>query len=165
MEPRDQDTNASSESQPEHGGASNPMMMGMGMMKKMMAQMGSGGEGPMALMQKMMGQMGGQPGGEAGNPMQQMMGMCMGMCSEMLAAIHKTTSMAAFATPELHTLFGEWMESLEREALAALDDQGEADATALATKLNISEASAIHLVAQLASKGKVSLSVRATGEK
>lgn len=129
-------------------------------MKKMMAQMGSGGEGPMDMMQKMMGQMGSQPGGEAGNPMQQMMGMC----SEILAAIHKTTSMAAFATPELHTLFGEWMEGLEREALAALDDQGAADATALATKLKISEASAIHVVAHLASKGKVSLSVRATGQ-
>lgn len=165
MEPKDQDTKASGESQHEQGGASNPMMMGMGMMKKMMAQMGSGGEGPMAMMQKMMGQMGNQPGGEADNPMQQMMGMCMGMCSEMLAAIHKTTSIAAFATPELHTLFGEWMESLEREALAVLDQQDELDAAALATKLKISEASAIHLVAQLAGKGKVSLSVRATGEK
>ncbi|MCK0505331.1 hypothetical protein [Aromatoleum anaerobium] len=100
------------------------------------------------------------------NPTQQMMGMCMcmGMCSEMLAAIHKTTSMAAFATPELHTLFSEWMESLEHEALAALDQQGEVDAAALATKLKISEASAIHLVAHLASKSKVSLSVRATGK-
>jgi len=111
-------------------------------------------------MQKDDGQMGRQPGGEAGNPMQQMVGMC----SEMLTAIHKATSMAAFATPEPHTLFGEWMESLEREALAALDDQGAADATALATKLKISEASAIHLVAHLAGKGKVSLSVRATGK-
>jgi hypothetical protein len=48
--------------------------------------------------------------------------------------------------------------------IAALDDQGEVDATALATKLKISEASAIHLVAHLASKGKVSLSIRATGK-
>lgn len=140
-------------------------MMGMGMMKKMMAQMGSGGEGPMAMMQKMMGQMGNQPGGEAANPMQQMMGMCMGMCSEMLAAIHKTTLMATFATPELHTLFGEWMESLEREALAALDQQGEVDATALASKLKISEEGAIYLVAHLACKGKVHLSISATGGK
>ena len=29
MESKDQDTNASSESQPEQGGGSNPMMMGM----------------------------------------------------------------------------------------------------------------------------------------
>lgn len=38
--------------------------------------------------------------GGASNPM----GMCMGMRSEMLAVIHKTTSIAAFATPELPTL-------------------------------------------------------------
>ncbi|MCL7938978.1 hypothetical protein M8009_01490 [Halomonas sp. ATCH28] len=161
MEPKDQDTNASNDSQSEHS-ASNPMMMGM--MKKMMDQMGSGGEDPMAMMQKMMGQMGSQPSGEASNPMQQMMGMCMGMCSEMLTAIHRTNSMAVFSTPELHTLFGEWMESLERQALAALDEQVETDAAALSTKLNISEASAIHLMAHLAGKGKVSLSVRATGK-
>ncbi len=147
MEPRDQNTKASSESQPEQGGAANPMMMGMGMMKKMMGQMGS------------------QPGSEAGNPMQQMMGMCVGMCSEMLAAIHKTTSMAAVATPELHTLFAEWMESLEREALTALGQQGEVDAAALATTLKISEASAIHLATHLASTGKVHLSISVTKDK
>ncbi len=165
MDLKDQDTKASSESQPEQGGAANPMMMGMGMMKKMMAEMGSGGEGPMAMMQKMMGQMGSQPGSEAGNPMQHMMEMCMGMCSEMLATMHKTTSLAAFATPELHSLFGEWMESLEREALTALEQQSEVDTTALASTLKISEASAIHVAAHLASKGKVNLSIRATGNK
>ena len=165
MDPKDQDTKASGESQPEQGGAANPMMMGMGMMKKMMAQMGSGGEGSMAMMQKMMGQMGNQPGSEAGNPMQHMMGMCMGMCSEMLATMHKTTSLAAFATPELHTLFGEWMESLEREALTALSQQGKVDTTALASTLKISEESAIHVAAHLASKGKVNLSISATGGK
>ncbi|HBB6728415.1 TPA: hypothetical protein JD337_004893 [Citrobacter freundii] len=78
MDPKDQDTKASSESQPGQGGGSNPMMMGMGMMKKMMAQMGSGGEGPMAMMQKMMAQMGqGQAGGEGAPPMQNMMAMFM----------------------------------------------------------------------------------------
>lgn len=144
MDPQAQDTNASSESQPAHGCTCNPMMMDM--MKKMMSQMGS------------------QSSGEVGNPMQQMMGMCMSMCSQMLTTIHRTTSMAAFATPELHTLFGEWMENLEREALAVLDDQGEADADVLAAKLNISEASAIHLIAHLAGKGKVSLNIYATGQ-
>lgn len=165
MKPKDQDTKASGESQPEQGGASNPMMMGMGMMNKMMAQMGSGGEGPMAMMQKMMGQMGNQPGSEAGNPMQHMMGMCMGICSEMLATMHKTTSMAAFATPELHTLFGEWMESLEHEALTAMAHKGQMDVPTLAAALKISEESTIHLIAHLASKGKAVLGVRAFGNK
>jgi hypothetical protein len=34
MEPKDQGSKESSESQPEQGRGSNPMMMGMGMMKK-----------------------------------------------------------------------------------------------------------------------------------
>lgn len=165
MDPKDQDTKASGESQPEQGGAANPMMMGMGMMKKMMSKMGQGGEGPMAMMQKMMGQMGSQKEGEAGNSMQNMMGMCMGMHSEMLAAVHKTASMAAFATPELHMLFGEWMESLEREALTAMADKGQMDVATLAAALKISEESAIHLVSHLASKGKAVLSVGASGDK
>lgn len=162
MEPKDQDTKASGESQPGQGGDSNPMMMGMGMMTKMMAQMGPGSGGPMAMMQKIMGQTANQQGSEAANPMQNMMGVCMGMCAEMMTALHKTTSMAAFATPELHTLFGEWMESLEREALVALDQQDEVDAATLASRLKISEESAIHLVAQLACKGKVNLSISAS---
>ncbi|MDA8176773.1 MULTISPECIES: hypothetical protein [Acidithiobacillus] len=41
MEPKDQNTKTSDESQHEQGGASNPMVMGMGMMKKRMAQMGN----------------------------------------------------------------------------------------------------------------------------
>lgn len=165
MEPKDQDTKESSESQSGQDSGSNPMMMGMGMMKKMMAKMGQGGEGPMAMMQKMMGQMGSQKEGEAGNPMQNMMGMCMGMCAEMLTAMHKTTSMAAFATPELHMLFGEWMESLEREALTAMAGKGQGDVATLAATLKISEESAIHLIAHLASKGKAVLSIRASGGK
>ncbi|MBS9404812.1 hypothetical protein KG088_14330 [Halomonas sp. TRM85114] len=107
----------------------------------------------------MMGQMGNQPGSEAANPMPQMMGMC--MCSEMLIAIHRTSLMAAIATSKLHTLFAKWMEGLENEALAALNQQGEVDAATLATKLEIREETAIYLVAKLASKGKVSLNIRA----
>ena len=97
--------------------------------------------------------------------MQNMMGMCMGMCAEMLTAMHKTTSMAAFTTPELHTLFGEWMESLEREALTAMEGKGQMDVSTLAASLKITEESAIHLIAHLASTGKAALSIRATGDK
>ena len=142
----------------EHGSAGfNPMMM-MGMMKKMMAQLGSSGEDPMAMMQKMMVDMG--QGSEAGGPMQNMMGMCMGMCAEMLDAVQKTASMAALATPELHTLFSEWMQGLEREAVAAIKDKGQMDAATLAAALKITEASATYLIAHLAGKGKAVLTVR-----
>lgn len=116
-------------------------------------------------MKKMMEQMGNQQEGEAGSPMQNMMGMCMGMHAEMLAAVHKTALMAAFATPELHMLFGEWMESLEREALTAMADKNQMDVATLAAALKISEESTIHLIAHLASKGKAVLRVHASGDK
>lgn len=160
MESKDQNTNASSESQPEQGGGSNPMMMGMGMMKKMMAQMGSGGEGPQAMMQKMMAQMKAGEGGKP--PMEQMMGMCMGMCGEMLSTMQKTTAMAAFATPELQQMFGEWMATLEAEALKVLQQTGATDADGLAKALSISEEGAAYLISHLAKSGKVSLRVEAT---
>ncbi len=127
--------------------------MGMGMMKKMMAEMGSGGVGPMAMMQKMMAQMEKQGGAEAANPMQGMMGMCMGMCAEMLGAVGRTASLAAFATPELHQLFEEWLTTLENRALELLQDKGEVDPAAL----KISEQGATCLLAHLKNEGKIRL--------
>ena len=73
--------------------------------------------------------------------------------------------MAAFATTELHMMFGEWMENLEREALAGMDQQGETDAKTLASTLKISEESAIHLIAHLAIKGQGSLRLRVPKDK
>lgn len=136
-----------------------PMEMGMGMAKKMMGQMGKGGPNPMAMMHKMMGQM--AEGGQAPPPMMQ---MCMGMCSEMLTAIKRTTDMAAFATPELHQLFAEWLETLEDEALRHLKEDGDTDTTGLAKALNISEESAAYLIAHMTGSGKVHAQVRASAK-
>lgn len=156
MEPQNQDTKASNESQPEQGGGSNLMMMGM--MKKMMSQMGSGRESPMAMMQKMMGQMGqAKPGAEGEPPMQHMMGMCMSMCGEMLTTMRQTTAMATFATPELRELFAEWLDSVTVKALAVLNEKGELDAAQLAQALEISIDGTLYLLTQMARQGKVNL--------
>ena len=135
----------------ESGG---PMAMGMGMAKKMMAQMGQGG--PMEMMQKMMAQM---SHGEGKPPMEKMMGMCMGMCAEMLTGLRQTNALAVFATPELQHVFGEWLKDLETKAEAAIA-QGEKDAAALASALNLSEDSARYVLARLAASGKVTLVAR-----
>ncbi|MCT7304400.1 hypothetical protein [Enterobacter hormaechei] len=160
MEPKDQDTKASNESQPEKGGGPNPMMMGMGMMKKMMAQMGSEGGSPMAMMQKMMAQS--KPGAEGEPPMQHMMGMCMSMCAEMLTTMQQTTAMATFATPELRELFAEWLDSVAVKALAVLNEQGELDSLQLAQALGISTDGALYLLTQMARQGKVNLRAQAS---
>jgi len=93
-----------------------------------------------------------------------MMKMCMGMCSEMLTAIKRTADLSALATPELHRLFTEWLETLEAEALEALGESGETDAAALARALNIGEESAAWLIAHLAKEGKVALRAAPAGK-
>ncbi len=145
-----------SEGEEKGQGAGGPMEMGMGMAKKMMAQMGKGGPNPMAMMQKMMSQM--AEGVQAPPPMMQ---MCMGMCAEMLTAIKRTSEMATFATPELHQMFAEWLETLEGEGLRHLRENGATDLAGLAEALGIGEESAAHLVVNLAKDGKVSLRVEA----
>lgn len=126
-----------------------PTAMGMAMAEKMMGQGGN----PMEMMQKMMAQMG---QGDGPPPMQQMKGMCMGMCSEMLGAIRQTSAMAAFATPELQHVFGEWLKDLEGKAEASVAE-GVKDATALAAVLGIDEDSAHYVLGRLAADGKVTL--------
>ena len=144
----------------EKPGNPGPMEMGMGMARKMMAQMGKDGPNPMAMMQKMMSQMG--QGQEGGAQMPPMMQMCMGMCSEMLSAIKRTTDMAAFATPELHGMFAAWLATQEGEALARLRESGATGLAGLAEMLGIGEESAAHLVAHLARDGKVDLHIEAS---
>lgn len=128
---------------------SGPMKMGMGMMKRMMSGMGPQEGDPMGMMKKMMGE-GPTEGGEPDNPMQKMMGMC----REMLGALHKTTEMTVFSTPELRTLFEEWLTSLEDEALLLLRQQGEMDRDTLASALKIGPESATFLIARLVNHGK-----------
>ena len=141
---------------PTKEGGGKPMGMGMGMMKKMMGQMGQGGGGPMAMMQKMMGQKG--EGTESGgNLMQQRMGTCMAMCTEMLDTMRRTTSLAVYAQPELHPLFEEWLAAREGDVLKLIDERGSLDPEALAAALSMSPASVTTLLAHLQNQGKIRL--------
>ncbi|RDD61348.1 MarR family transcriptional regulator [Ferruginivarius sediminum] len=134
------------------GRSGSPMEMGMEMAKRMMAQMGAGSPDPMAMMQKMMKRM-----GEEDHSPPPMMQMCMGMCAEMLTAIKRTTDMAGFATPELHALFEEWLETAEDRAMQHLRETPDADQASISEALEIGEASAAYLLAHLARRGKVTL--------
>ncbi len=125
-----------------------PMSMGMGMMKKMMGRMGSGG--PMGGAEK-----GGEENG-SNSPMPRMMALC----ADMIAQMERTTAMAAFATPELQRMFREWLEGLEGEALSSIAKEGATEIDALAKALGITRESAIHLAAALAVGGKVQMSLR-----
>ena len=147
---------------PSKEGGGSPMSMGMKMMKKMMGQQGQGGEGPRARMQKMMGQK--EEETEGGNPMQQMMGTCMAMCTEMLDAMHRTTSLAVYAQPELHRLFEEWLAGREAEVMRLLQERGGLDPEGLAATLALSPAGATVLLARLQDQGKIRLRAEAVAK-
>ena len=156
MEKNEQKSPESIEKKAGEAEGESPMEMGMGMMKKMMARMGPGGDGPMG------GKMGEEEGPEEGRPSPPM-GRMMEMCEKMLSSMDRTTSLAAFATPELQEMFREWMERLEAKALGILENQPETDSKSLASALGVGEESAIHIAARLALGKKAVLLLRASG--
>ncbi len=155
MDQKEKKSPESSEKQAGEAEGKTPMEMGMGMMKKMMARMGPGGDGPMG------GKMGEEEGPEEGRPSPPM-GRMMEMCEKMLSSMDRTTSLAAFATPELQEMFREWMERLEAKALGILENQPETDSKSLASALGVGEESAIHIAARLALGKKAVLLLRAS---
>ena len=102
----------------------------------------------MEMMKKIMG------GGEGGGPMQ--------MCKDMTSSIKKTASMAAFATPELHTLFSEWLEGKEKAVLDTVAKSGKHDLAGIAKTLKLTPESTAYLVARMAAEEKLTLEVKST---
>ena len=111
------------------------------------------GEGMPSMMRQMMEKMGG--GGDF-NPA--------AMCQAMMTSVGKSAELAAYATPEVRTLFEEWARSVQDEVLATLKSRGPLDLTALGDVLKISPESALFFLAKLVRDGKATIgAVRATG--
>src|SRR5512146_3078081 len=113
---------------------------------------GEGGGMP-SMMRQMMEKMGG--GGDF-NPA--------AMCQAMMTSVGKAAEMAAYATPEVRTLFEEWARSVEEEVLAALRARGPLDLVSLAQALKVSPEGVLFCLGKLVREGKAAIdSVRATG--
>jgi len=97
----------------------------------------------MEMMKKMMG------GSEGGGPMQ--------MCKEMMSSIKKTTSLAAFATPELHALFNEWLGGKEKDVLNTISKLEKHDLADISKALQLTLESTAYLLARMAAQGKLML--------
>lgn len=122
------------------------------MMREMMTRMsgGSPGQGMANPMMRMMGfMMGGQKEGGEFNPME--------MCKKMMGSAGRGGEAAAFATPEIRTLFEEWARQMDEEILGLLQNGVPSDLDQLATRLKISKESLIFFLARLAQKGEVDL--------
>src|SRR5574341_271334 len=65
----------------------------------------------------------------------------MAMCQAMMTSVTKSAEMAAYATPEVRTLFEDWAKSVEDEILTVLKARGQMDLGHVATQLKISQES------------------------
>lgn len=88
--------------------------------------------------------------GEGFNPME--------MCGCMIGSITKSAEMATYATPELRTLFEEWLGQLDVEVLEFLKGRETASPEDVADHFKLSKESAVFLLSKLAQEGKVRLS-------
>ncbi len=112
------------------------------------------GEGMPSMMRQMMERMGG--GGDF-NPA--------AMCQAMMSSVGKSAELAAYATPEVRTLFEEWARSVQDEVLATLKSHGPLDLAALAAALKISPESALFFLGKLVREGKATIAgISATGK-
>ena len=85
------------------------------------------------------------------------------MCQAMMTSVGKAAEMAAYATPEVRTLFEEWARSVEEEVLAALRSRGPLDLAALAGALKVSPESVLYFLGKLVREGRATIAgIRAT---
>jgi predicted HTH transcriptional regulator len=79
------------------------------------------------------------------------------MCRKMMGAIGKSSDLAAYATPELHTLFEEWLNQINEEITKAITDNENITPEELSAKFNLSLESIHYILGKLAQKGDISI--------
>jgi len=87
------------------------------------------------------------------------------MCQAMMTSVSRAAEMAAYATPEVRTLFEEWARSVEEEVLTTLEARGPLDLATLASVLKIGPESALSFLGKLVREGKATIAgIQATGK-
>jgi len=81
----------------------------------------------------------------------------MTMAQKVTGSVAETSTMAAYATPEVRGLFEEWAKAVEEEILAFLKEKEKATPADISAKLNISEESVLFFIGKMAREGKISL--------
>ncbi len=88
----------------------------------------------------------------------------MAMCQAMMTSVSKSAEMAAYATPEVRTLFEEWAANVGAEVLTVLRTRGRMDLAQLASALKISPEGALFFLGRLVREGKATISgIEVTG--
>ena len=83
------------------------------------------------------------------------------MSKEVLAAISRTYELTSYSTPELRSLFNDWLTEIERMVVSFVDERKNADPDEIAHHLKLKRDSIIFILSKLAREGMVSM--KATG--
>lgn len=81
----------------------------------------------------------------------------MTMAQKVTGSVTETSTMAAYATPEVRGLFEEWAKAVKEEILAFLKEKGKALPSDISAKLNISEESTLFCIGKMARGVKITL--------
>jgi hypothetical protein len=124
------------------------------MMPKMMRHMMGGGAHMMGKMDRM-----DDPDAEGSQERASGSHGPMDMCREMLAGMTRTSEMALHSTPEIQSLFQEWLRQIEEEFSAYLRDHPQASVEDLAAHFKLSLESVVYLASKLTQRGKLDMKV------
>lgn len=83
----------------------------------------------------------------------------MEMSKEVLSAISNSYELATYSTPELRSLFNDWLCEIEKETLVFLKDKTTVDPDMVARHLRLERESTIFILNKLAREGQVDVQV------
>ena len=85
------------------------------------------------------------------------------MSKEVLAAISHTHELASYSTPELRSLFNDWLGEIERLVVQYVNQQKKADPDEIAAHFNLKRDSVIFILGKLTCEGKITMQASGNG--
>ncbi|HEB70280.1 MAG TPA: hypothetical protein ENI88_11770 [Desulfobulbus sp.] len=85
------------------------------------------------------------------------------MSKEVMAAISYTYGLASYSTPELRSLFDDWLGEIEHMVVDVIHTQKKADPNQIGARLNLQPDSVLFILSKLAREGKINLQASGNG--
>jgi len=80
-----------------------------------------------------------------------------------MAAISYTYELASYSTPELRSLFDDWLGEIEHMVIDVVHTQKKADPDQIGARLNLQPNSVIFILSKLAREGKINMQASGNG--
>ncbi len=85
------------------------------------------------------------------------------MSKQVLAAISHTYELASYSTPELRSLFNDWLGEIERLVNTFVNERNKADPDEIAVHFKLKRESVIFILSKLAREGKITMQAFGNG--